>query len=136
MREIKKRTQEACGLLWKELYQMRKAILCMLCYIFVTQSVFHTVCPIAYLFHIPCPACGLTRSAFYVFTFQWHRAWNLHPLIFLWIPYLGYLLWYRYWIRKRPVWGIRMAVILLAITLWYYGYRMLYGMPEGIIPVI
>lgn len=133
MREIKNRAQEAYHLLWKEIYQMRKAILLMLCYILFTQIVFHTVCPVAYLFHVPCPACGLTRSAFYVFSFQWDRAWNLHPLIFLWIPYLGYLAWNHYWLQRRPVWGVRMTIVVLVITLLYYGYRILYGMPEGII---
>ena len=73
-KEIKERIQ-------KDLKQYKKAVILT----GTMQILFQTVCPMRILFGIPCPGCGLTHAGWYVITFQWKKAWQWNPTIFLWI---------------------------------------------------
>jgi hypothetical protein len=41
---------------------------------------------------VECLGCGFTRACGAIVTAQWHRAWELHPLVFLIIPYFAWRL--------------------------------------------
>jgi len=41
---------------------------------------------------IECAGCGFTRACAAILTAQWQHAWELHPLVFLVLPYLGWRL--------------------------------------------
>jgi hypothetical protein len=41
---------------------------------------------------IECAGCGFTRACAAILTAQWRRAWELNPLVFLVLPYLGWRL--------------------------------------------
>lgn len=38
-----------------------------------------TVCPMAGIFGLPCPSCGLTRASLALVRGDWHRAMAIHP---------------------------------------------------------
>ena len=77
-KEIKERIQ-------KDLKQYKKAVILTGMILGTMQILFQTVCPMRILFGIPCPGCGLTHAGWYVITFQWKKAWQWNPTIFLWI---------------------------------------------------
>ena len=45
-------------------------------------------CPIRLLFKIHCPFCGMTRAHLAALRFDFHAAFQYHPLFFLGIPYI------------------------------------------------
>ncbi|MFN8205894.1 MAG: DUF2752 domain-containing protein [Bacteroidales bacterium] len=42
----------------------------------------HIICPTRWLFHVPCPLCGMTRAAWLLVHLQWKEAWYYNPGIF------------------------------------------------------
>jgi hypothetical protein len=42
----------------------------------------HIICPTRWLFHFPCPLCGMTRAAWLFVHIQWKEAWMQNPGIF------------------------------------------------------
>jgi hypothetical protein len=40
------------------------------------------ICPTRWLFHFPCPLCGMTRAAWLLVHLQWKEAWMYNPGIF------------------------------------------------------
>lgn len=105
-------------------------------YMLATQLIFHTVCPWAILTHYPCPACGLTRAGLCVYMFRFREAAQWNGMIYLWMPYLLYLLVVRYVLGKRPVFALGLAAGISVLTIIYFGVRLGRGqIPENIIPV-
>jgi hypothetical protein len=45
-------------------------------------------CPIAYVLHVPCPTCGISRAARALVRLNADEAFHAHPLVFLVVPYL------------------------------------------------
>lgn len=88
-KEIKERIQ-------KDLKQYKKAVILTGMILGTMQILFQTVCPMRILFGIPCPGCGLTHAGWYVITFQWKKAWQWNPTIFLWIFCMGSWCFFRY----------------------------------------
>jgi hypothetical protein len=47
------------------------------------------ICPMAFLLHVPCPGCGLTRATLRLLHGDIHGAMAFHPLALLMVPTLG-----------------------------------------------
>ena len=45
-------------------------------------------CPIYWLFHIPCPFCGMTRAHLAMLRLDFAAAFSYHPLFLLGVPYI------------------------------------------------
>jgi len=91
---------------------------------------FGDVCPSQILFGFPCPGCGLTRAGVLVLKFQFARAWQMHPFIYVWLCFAIYICYKRY-IRGRKVKGIIPMVIVITLAMVvFYVYRMIYFYPE------
>lgn len=86
-------------------------------------------CPIRRAIHIPCPACGMTRSWIAVLKLDINKAFEYHPL-FWFIPF--YVLFVIHsgteWMKKVPrflFWSV--TVIGGILVLIVYIYRIVNG---------
>ncbi len=78
----------------------------------------------------PCPGCGMTRGALYIFTGQFQRAFEINPAVYLWVAMILYFLVLRY-VLHRKVYGIKVILgIVLAITIILFVYRMILYFPD------
>lgn len=123
-----------------DISNIRVALIFIIIYFAVTQTVFHTVCPFAILTGLSCPACGLTRAAFLLLTGHFTIAAQLNLTVYLWIPFLLYLCTFRYFVGKRAPFALPIAAIIGILTILYFILRNLYGtsLPvpcEGILPL-
>ena len=100
------------------------AIVIYLLYHFFAIKLFRASCPLILLFGIPCPGCGMTRAIRMVLTLQFEKAYFLNPLAFLWVPFLLYVLFTRYFYRENK----RITYILLSILIILTFARYFYGM--------
>ncbi|MDO4633781.1 MAG: DUF2752 domain-containing protein [Eubacteriales bacterium] len=82
--------------LWRQLLEDSLIFAAFLCFFLLTNAVFGSVCPIAALFGIPCPGCGMTRAGLLLLTGHPVSALKMHPLIYLWIPYVLFFFYDRY----------------------------------------
>ena len=104
-----------------------------------TQMIFHTVCPWAILTHIPCPACGLTRAGLCVFTLRLQEAYRMNAAIFLWVPFIAWVIFRRYvkgdWTLRTAKCAFAILVGIVLCTCAYFVYRLALGMiPANILP--
>lgn len=104
----------------QDIKNVKWALAMLLVYYIVTRLLFHEFCPMRIVTGLPCPGCGATRAGIFVLTFQWKRALEMNPTIFLWIPYILFEVWQRYIGKKRRKLSniLLVAVCLLAI-IWY-----------------
>lgn len=86
-------------------------------------TIFKIGCPIRYIFHIPCPVCGLTRAALSLLRGDFGLAFTYHPLV-LFIPVWLMVLFGRDTsiaerIGKKVIWGFLYfgAVIIFLVYL-------------------
>ena len=63
------------------LYRLVGIVLITLLLVMI-QKVLNISCFIRYLFHIPCPACGMTRAWIAALHFDFEKACYYHPLFF------------------------------------------------------
>lgn len=49
------------------------------------------VCPVQWLFGVPCPGCGMTRAHLALLRLDFAQAWYYHPLVFVTLPAVLYL---------------------------------------------
>lgn len=95
-------------------------------------------CPLASVFGVPCPGCGLTRATLALAHGDVHHALELHPLVLVLAPLfigamssaaLGYLRGPRLerrthgWVASRTVTAL--ASLLMLATLGVWGARFL-----------
>lgn len=126
--------------IWEDLYSICFALILLLIYFAVTQTIFHTCCPFAILTGISCPACGLTRAAFLLLTGHFTAAAQLNLTVYLWVPFLLYLCIFRYFLRKHAPLALPIATTIGILTSLYFILRYLYGTPlpvpcKGILPL-
>lgn len=120
--------------IWKDIKQMKWALVLLVIYWAFTRLIFGEFCLMRILTGLPCPGCGATRAAFLVFCLKWKEASQMNPTIFLWIPFLLYLLWQRYLAgerRKRVCKKISDALLIMvcAAALIWYGIGMFRHFP-------
>ncbi len=105
---------------WEDLKNIKWALLLLLVYYGITRLVFGEFCPVRIGCGLPCPGCGATRAGFFVLTFRWKEAWEMNPTIFLWIFYILFWLWQRYFGKKRrKLSNILLVLICVAAVTWY-----------------
>lgn len=77
----------------------------------------------------PCPFCGMTRACLSLIHFKFLDAWNYHPLFWLIIPVLFFI------ITKKPLFKstkkqIIFFIIIFSIVISVYVYRMIKLFPD------
>lgn len=113
--------------LFSDIYANRIALGCILIYITVSQYFFDSVCPTAILFGFPCPACGLTRAGIFFLLGRLSDAWHMNPCIFIVIPYLLYLAFFRYVRDKKAPFITAVTIIAGILVLLIYLIRLITG---------
>ncbi len=100
----------------------------LLLYIIVT-NITGIGCPIRRVIHMPCPACGITRSWIEVLKLNFDKAIEYHPL-FLFLPLYVYIMICSdsAIIKKIPRWIFLTFAILGGILIFsVYIYRIING---------
>jgi hypothetical protein len=91
------------------------------------------LCLVAILFHAPCPGCGMTRAALALLRGDFARAYALHPLSFVLVPFLGAIIARqiaRYvqtgsaWSDPLPRWIEPVAAGLMVLLLGVWAARL------------
>ncbi len=89
-------------------------------YLISSRLIFGEFCPMKIIFHIPCPACGLTHAGARLLVLDLRGACEYNPCIYLWAPLLLIMLIRRYILRKdmKKLYPLISAVILLTIAVY------------------
>jgi hypothetical protein len=111
------------------------------------------LCPMAGLFGLPCPGCGMSRATRLVLAGRWSDAWALHPLVFVILPLLAAFVLHRLWgaargvhvelgvardpttesagqrLGRRLVNAFLLGVLLALLTLWVARFAGYFGGP-------
>lgn len=127
--------------IYSDIQSNRIFLLILLIYMVITQLLFHTVCPFAFLTGLPCPACGMTRAFILFLCGHFLDAAKMQPALYLWIPFLGYICFSRYILGKKPQFLQTLTVLTGLFTLLVYLYRFAFGTPvlvpqPGILPYV
>lgn len=113
-----------------------KGILAAAVFLMAMLLLFGQLCPLRILVGLPCPACGLTRAGLYVLSLQFHRAWEMNPVIYPIALFVLYFIVCRYLLGKK-VWGWRwMLWVLLILLVAVYIYRMGQYFPQKRVPYV
>lgn len=96
-------------------------------YLLLCEHFFHTPCPIAILFHFPCPGCGMTRACIALLQCRFLEAYHYNAMVFFWIPLVLYFCIFRYFFQKEPPLFLPISIGIGGITVFYYVSRLLSG---------
>lgn len=121
------------GEIWKRIFLDIKnyylALILFLIYNIVIRMVFDAFCPFLIVTGFPCAGCGMTRAVFYILTGQIARGMQLNPTAPLWMAWIALFLYNRYVRGKSSKWITRVLILVAAITLAVYIYRMITQFP-------
>ena len=95
-------------------------------------------CPLAWIFHVPCPGCGLTRATLRLLVGDVAGALSFHPLVLLVVPLLcgvfgvNFIVYVRTgeWgfverLHQRWITGLGTVLLVMAVAVWiarFFGY--------------
>lgn len=128
--KINERVCTVLKAVWADIKNMKWALLTLLLYYVLTRILFHEFCPMRIFTGLPCPGCGATRAGLYAIMFRFREAFEMNPTIFLWIPYILFLLWQRYIGKnRRKLSNILLVVVCIFVVTWYV-IGMLYYFPH------
>lgn len=104
--------------IFHDILKIKWALLILAVYGPITHAFFDVFCPLRAFCGLPCPGCGMSRAAFYIFQWDFETAFNLNPAIYLWIPYIIFILWNRYVIKKhhKAAWSLCIIICILTIV--------------------
>lgn len=113
----------------QDIKQYRWIIIAFALWNIIVRAVFHAFCPILIFFGVPCAGCGMTRAICFILTGQLERGMRLNPAAPLWICFVGYVIWMRYFLGRK-VKGIYLLLsLIVTVTLLIYVYRMITAFP-------
>jgi hypothetical protein len=108
-------------MLKKDLYNARFAILLIIIYWIIMQTIFGTVCPLKAFIGITCPACGLTHATIYLLTLNFKQAFNSNPTVLLWLITLIFFTFDRYIHKlKFKIFPYLFIIVGIITIVWYF----------------
>lgn len=116
---------EAVMLLWKDIKDMKWAIMVIIAYFALGWKYLYSLCPVVVITGFPCPGCGLTRAGFRLLQLDFAGAFWIQPFIYLIALFIGFFGWNRY-IKKQKM-GIYLKSFLIVIMIGmivFYIWRM------------
>lgn len=99
-------------------------------FMLISSFLFGRVCVFQIVWGYPCPGCGLLHAGFYALTFQFEKAVESNPCIFIWIPLILCAMYCYVTDRMRSKWLTAFLIFTSLITIAFYIYRMLTVFPE------
>lgn len=136
--DIRQRCRQCLREVWRDLKGIGWALLALGVYYGATWLLLGESCPMRLITGFPCPGCGGTRAALLLARGRLPEAFRMNPAIFVWIPYVLFLLWQRYLWRPESPRGrqtgkkIRFActAAVCLITVGCYAAGMASGFPR------
>lgn len=96
--------------------------------LFVVNYIFGTICPIAILFGVPCPGCGMTRAVMAVLHGQFMQAAHYNAAVYLWAAYAVFWAIDRYFFEnKKKMISVTAIIVVCILTIVYFIYRIFTG---------
>lgn len=74
------------------------------------------ICPINFIFGIPCPGCGMSRALFYALTLNFEKAFAMHPLFAL-VPLALIAYSYLYIFKNKKFLSNKISLCILGTVL-------------------
>ncbi|MBE5921322.1 MAG: DUF2752 domain-containing protein [Lachnospiraceae bacterium] len=79
---------------------------------------------------LPCPCCGITRASLSLLKLQFAQAFFLNPTVYLWIPYIIYLMWTRYFRAEGSSSLFSVVIGICLVTILCYFINMILYFPN------
>lgn len=127
----KKQMREAFTLLWKDIKDVKWAIILIIAYFALGKYFLYSLCPMVVITGLPCPGCGLTRAGIRLLRLDFAGAFRIHPFIYPIVMYLGIFGWNRYIRKRRAGTGLKVLLgVIIILMLLFYVWRMLRYFPD------
>jgi len=98
---------------------------------FLVIFVVDIVCPIEFIFGIPCPGCGMSSALYHLFHFDLKTAMFFHPLVLgCCLYFIGIGIAYFYYHNFENKVAKILTTIFMIALLVVYVYRMIYIYPN------
>lgn len=113
---------------WQDVKRFFGIPVCILIWYLLVKRIKGAFCPFVILFGLPCPGCGLTRAALYLFRGSLKEAFYMNPAIYLWALYLLYIIVVRYVLGKPLKHALFFAAVIsiLMIIRYFWGMYLYY----------
>ena len=102
-RSLKRVLADALEIFLNDIKSAKWAIGIIIAYFVFFKTVFYSMCPLVVLTGFPCPGCGLTRAGFAVLSFDFVRAWHIHPFIYPMMALIVLFFVNRYLLMKKKM---------------------------------
>lgn len=114
-----------------DVLQAKWAIIFIIAYFGFLRKYFYSTCPVVIITGFPCPACGMTRAAFQLITFDFSGAFQTQPFIYMIFLIMFLFCFNRYiLLKKTPEYLKWMLIICIICMIGFYIWRMLVFFPE------
>ncbi|MCI9619699.1 MAG: DUF2752 domain-containing protein [Dorea sp.] len=117
--------RRALKLLWKDIKDIKWAIIIIIAYFALGRYFLYSLCPMVMVTGLPCPGCGLTRAGFALLRLDLAGAYRIHPFIYPIAGYIAVFGWNRYIMGRRMGKKLKAGLtVLMVLVILFYGWRM------------
>ena len=117
--------RRALKLLWKDIKDIKWAIIVIIAYFALGRYFLYSLCPMVMVTGLPCPGCGLTRAGFALLRLDLAGAYRIHPFIYPIAGYIAVFGWNRYIMGRRMGKKLKAGLtVLMVLVILFYGWRM------------
>lgn len=117
--------RRALKLLWKDIKDVKWAIIIIIAYFALGRYFLYSLCPMVMVTGLPCPGCGLTRAGFALLRLDLAGAYRIHPFIYPIAGYIAVFGWNRYIMGRRMGKKLKAGLtVLMVLVILFYGWRM------------
>lgn len=95
------------------------SVIAVTVYFILANLGFGYFCPSMVVIGLPCPACGMTRAFFELFTGGFTESLKMNPML---LPSIAYIVYYIYSKKKRVFWVV--SIIFFAVLFGTYSLGM------------
>lgn len=127
---LKQNTARACRILRADILKYRMLIAAFLFFCIGAGVLFHKICIFRITTGYPCPGCGITRAFQLFFLLRWKEAFQMNPMIFVWLPLIAYAAFKRYFRGHKVTHFTALFISAGLLSLLVYLLRMIILYPD------